>query len=101
MMKSAAGAVGSCQGHVDSRLAAVGNIYLVDESQIVHVYRNLRVEYGFQHGYDFFFYFKFGHIRTVCWFSEANLKILIETTKNVQATLQHSFVGKNCNICRL
>ena len=30
----------------------------------------------------------------VCWFSEANLKILIETTKNVQATLQHSFVGK-------
>ena len=94
MMKSAAGQFGSRQGHVDGCVAAVGNIYFVDEPQVVHVYRNLRVEYGFQHGNYFLFYFKFGHIRTVCWFSEANLKILIETTKNVHTTLQRSFVIK-------
>ena len=41
------------------------DIYFVDKSQIVYVYRDFRVEYGFEHRYYFFFYFKLGHIRFI------------------------------------
>ena len=61
MMKSAAGQWGS-QRHVDGGFSLVGDVYFVNQSQIVYVYRNFGIEYGFEHIYYLFFYFKLSHI---------------------------------------
>lgn len=81
-MKSAAGQWGS-QRHVDGGFSLVGDVYFVNQSQVVYIYRYFRVEYGLEHGDYFLFYFKFGHIRRVLYigFQRTKLWNLIENAK--------------------
>ena len=75
--------VGGSQRHVDGGFSLVGDVYFVNQSQVVYIYRYFRVEYGLEHGDYFLFYFKFGHIRRVLYigFQRTKLWNLIENAK--------------------
>ena len=75
--------VGGSQRHVDGGFSLVGDVYFVNQSQVVYIYRYFLVDYGLEQGDYFLFYFKFGHIRRVLYigFQRTKLWNLIENAK--------------------
>ena len=64
------GTVGGSECHVDVEQSVVGEVYIIDEAEVVDVDGDLGVVDGFEHFDDLLFEFQFffgSHRRILCW----------------------------------